>query len=193
MMNTGKKHTMLKPIFAGMLIATSILSASAVWAHASAEKASTTQPKIERQRKSADVVAVAVRELPSYMSVGPTTVGITLTGAAGISDLELSYGVEGSLRVDTGAPSRVQLNAQHQATIEVPVTVLSNGVHYLNVYVQAAGRTTAFAVKVNAAPSASLQKRSRAVPVEPTVDRQLNQAPKEATLIEMPAQETRRH
>lgn len=188
MMNT-RKNTMMSQLFGSMLVAVSMLTASAVWAdsEAPAQHKAEHKPehKVERQRKAADVVTVAVRELPAYISVGPTAVSITLTAAADISELQLSYAVEGSLRIDTGAPSRVQLNAQHQASIEVPVTVLSTGVHYLNVYVRAAGRTTAFAVKVNAGPAAGVYKRSRSVPLDGSAQG--------GGLVEMPAQETRHH
>ena len=137
---------------------------------------------VERHRKPGDLVSVAVQELPANVSTGPTSVKVVLTAAPSVSVLDLSYVVEGALQVDSAAPARVQLDAQHRAELQIPFTVLSSGMHYLHVQIKAAGQSTVFAVRVVAGVSAAsgLQKpAARSLP------------PRSGGLVEMPAQESR--
>ena len=151
---------------------------------ASAAPLATQSHWTERHRKPGDLVSVVVQELPANVGTGPTSVKVMLTAAPSVSVLELSYVVEGALQVDSAAPTRVQLDAQHRAELLIPITVLSNGAHYLHVQIKAAGQSTVFAVRVLAGVSAAsgLQKPAA---------RSLSRAG--SGLVEMPAQETRKY
>jgi len=130
-----------------------------------------------RPRKPGDLVAVAVRTPPAPLPAGPATVRLALTGSPGVSAVEVRYGTEGALRVDAATPATVPLDAQRRAVLEVPVTVLGPGVHYLNVYLRANGRNSAFSVRLDAGENATV--------------RQKRTLPEEGGFIVLPAQETR--
>lgn len=141
-----------------------------------------TQSLSARQRKAGDVVTVAVSELPAGLSVGPARVQVGLTAAPGIDTLQLSYTVEGSLRVEPTAPTEVRLDAQHHAVVEIPLTVLASGLHYLHVHVKAGAHSSAFAVRVDAGAVQGTYKAMRQ-----------SRVLQDAGFVEMPAQETRRY
>lgn len=166
----------------GLLAAASLqMSALAGATEISAGK-SDAAPLKARQHKAGDTVAVAVSELPAGMSVGPASVQVRLTAEPGIDALQLSYAVEGALRVEAAAPTKIQLDAQQSAVVEIPFTVLASGVHYLHVHVQAGARYSAFAVRVDAGAVQGAYKAMRQ-------SRQMLGS----EFVEMPAQETRRH
>lgn len=110
---------------------------------------------VARPGKPGDLVAVSVRAPSGPLATGPATVGLALRGSPGVTQVELRYGVEGALRVDAASPAVVPLDAQRHAVVEVPVTVLDAGVHYLNVYIAANGRHTALSVRLDAGAAAT--------------------------------------
>ncbi len=180
MKTTRKDNAMMARWMGAMALVLSMVGS----VNASAAPLTPQSHWVERHRKPGDLVSVAVQELPANVSTGPTTVKVVLTAAPTVSALGLSYVVEGALQVDSAAPTRVQLDAQHRAELQIPITVLSRGVHYLHVQVTAAGQSTVFAVRVAAGASAAsgLQKPAA---------RSLSSAG--GGLVEMPAQETRKY
>ncbi|RZS78947.1 hypothetical protein [Pigmentiphaga kullae] len=127
--------------------------------------------------KPGDLVAVSVRAPAAPLATGPTSVGLSLRGSPGVTQVELKYGVEGALRVDAASPTVVPLDAQRRAVVEVPLTVLGTGVHYLNVYVTANGRHSALSVRVDAGQASTLNRKQS--------------APDQGGFVVLPAQETR--
>jgi len=132
---------------------------------------------VARPGKPGDVVAVSVRAPAAPLAVGATTVGLALRGSPGVTQVELKYGAEGALRVDGASPTIVPLDAQRRAVVEVPLTVLGTGVHYLNVYIAANGRHSALSVRLDAGQAAA-QNRKQSVP-------------NQGGFVVLPAQETR--
>ena len=132
---------------------------------------------VARPGKPGDVVAVSVRAPSAPLATGPTSVGLSLRGSPGVTQVELKYGVEGAVRVDAASPTIVPLDAQRRAVVEVPVTVLGTGVHYLNVYVTANGRHSAFSVRLDAGQAATQNRKQS--------------APDQGGFVVLPAQETR--
>jgi len=127
--------------------------------------------------KPGDVVAVSVRAPSGPLAAGPATVGLALRGSPGVTEVELRYGVEGALRVDAASPTVVSLDAQRRAVVEVPVTVLATGVHYLNVYIAANGRRSALSVRLDAGEAATQNRK------QSTAD--------QGDFVVLPAQESR--
>ncbi|MFW7349686.1 MAG: hypothetical protein ACODTU_26785 [Pigmentiphaga sp.] len=132
---------------------------------------------VTRPGKPGDLVAVSVRAPSAPLATGPASVGLSLRGSPGVTQVELKYGVEGALRVDAASPTVVPLDAQRRAVVEVPVTVLGTGVHYLNVYVTANGRHSAFSVRLDAGQAATRNRKQS--------------APDQGDFVVLPAQETR--
>lgn len=128
--------------------------------------------------KPGNVVAVSVRAPSAPLALGPTTVALALRGSPGVTQVELKYGVEGAVRVDAASPTIVPLDAQRRAVVEVPVTVLGTGVHYLNVYVAANGQHSALSVRLDAGQAATLNRKQSA-------------PANQGDFVVLPAQETR--
>lgn len=132
-----------------------------------------------RKSKPGAMVQIAARAPAAPLPQGPAVVRLELHGAPGVQEVSLRYQAEGALRVEGAAPARAQLDAQRQASVEVPVTVLAPGLHYLHVFAEAQGRSTAVSVRLDAGGTAQQRQKRRA-------------AREEGGFVVLPAQETRR-
>ena len=162
----------------GLAAAASLLMSAPVMATGGQD----ASPLSQRQRKAGDVVTVSVGELPAGLSVGPVKVKLDFVGSPGVDSLQLSYAVEGSLRVEASAPAEIRLDAQHHASTEIPLTVLASGLHYLHVHVRSGSHYSAFAVRIDAGSVQGINKTMRQ-------SRQVQ----DGGFTEMPAQEKRRY
>jgi hypothetical protein len=127
--------------------------------------------------KSGSLISITAPVSRQTVSIGPMNVRLKLQFAPSVKEVSLTYQAEGQLRIDASAPSRARPDDMGQATVEVPVTIMSKGLHYLHVLAQANGRSTAYSVRLDTGESRTLQKSSAPLPG--------------GEFIEMPAQESR--
>lgn len=137
-------------------------------AQSAAGQAAPGAAPVARRAKPGALVQVTARvPAAAPLPLGQTVVELVLQGAAGVQHVGLRYQAEGSLRVEPAAPAQVPLDAGHRASVQVPVTVLAPGVHYLHVFTEAQGRTAALSVRLDAGGTAQQrQKRKTAVQEE---------------------------
>ena len=126
--------------------------------------------------KLGSLISITTPTSRQTVSVGPMVVHLKLQAAPNIKEVSLAYEAEGQVRIDATAPSRVQLDGMGQATVDVPVTIMSKGLHYVNVLAQANGRATAYSVRLDTGGNSRLQKSSAPL--------------SHGEFIEMPAQES---
>lgn len=160
----------LRAVFAGTLIA--LCGATAV----AAEPTKQSNGYVAQMRKVGTEVDVAIKLPVAPVALGPMAIEMTLSSTIKNAKVELSYGVEGSIRVDTGAPETVVLDSDGKGNVRVPLTVLGQGVHYLNLFVTQNKQMAVYSVRIDTGAG---KKASKALVETPA-------------FIGMPAQETRR-
>ncbi|VCU72620.1 hypothetical protein PIGHUM_04722 [Pigmentiphaga humi] len=146
-----------------------LLLAAALALPACAHDAASTAPAgkardafVAQRGKPGSPVHVSIRVPAAPLAVGATRVGLALEAVPGVTEVGLSYRTEGALRVEAEAPARVVLDGQRKAVVEVPVTILANGVHYLHVYTDANGRQGAISIRLDASRPTSAKAKTSA-------------------------------
>lgn len=160
----------LRAIVAGTLMA--LCGAEAVFA----EPIKSSNVYVAQMRKVGTDVDVAIKLPVAPVALGPMAIEIAMGSTIKNAKIELSYGVEGRIRVDTGAPETVVLDSDGKGYVRVPLTVLGKGVHYLNLFVMLNKQMAVYSVRID---TGAEKKASKALVDTPA-------------FIEMPAQETRR-
>lgn len=154
-----------------------VAMSTALPACASSTSPSLVESAAPKHGKPGSLVSISSATSKQKLSVGPMNVDLTLRSPAKVQEISITYQAEGQIRIEASAPAFVRPDSTGEARIQVPLTVLSKGLHYLNVFAVANGQTTAYSVRLDARDNNAIQK---------PMDTKTN-----SEFVELPARESR--